>query len=293
MIFEKIENNSLGFYLTNFFPRKLLTAFIGKLSQSENPFIVKMLLFLFKLLSGDLNLSESRESVFRSFHAYFIRELRMETRPIDTRKNAIISPVDCILGTYGSIQNGELYQIKNELYNMVDLLGGNSEMAYEFRNGSYFTLRIKPNFYHRFHMLGDGVIQSIRFIPGELWNINTATLLNIPSLFTKNERAVIYGQGDEYSFALIPVGTVLVGSIRINFLSHSFSQDVSFPYSIHLEYPARKGDELGMFHYGSTVVVLVSKKLEISDHLHTSRFIKFGECLGEVKDFKKYRLDKA
>ncbi len=280
MIFQSIENNSLGFYLTNYIPRNLLTYLIGKLSFSENPLIVRGLLLLFKLFSGDLNLSESKEKKFKSFHEYFIRELRKESRPISNKKRTIISPVDSLVGAFGYVNDGELYQIKNESYSLYDLLSRDTEMTEKFKNGTYFTLRIKPNFYHRFHMILDGSIQKINFVPGELWNINNATLLKIKSLFTKNERAILYGSNGEIDYALVPVGTVLVGSIKLSFLNHSFNHSLKIPYSMDLNYKVKKGDELGMFHYGSTVLVLVSKRIEISESIQTSQFIKYGEPLG-------------
>lgn len=280
MIFQSIENNSLGFYLTNYIPRNLLTYLIGKLSLSENPLIVRGLLLLFKLFSGDLNLSESKEIKFKSFHEYFIRELRKEARPISSKKRTIISPVDSLVGAFGYVNDGELYQIKNESYSLYDLLSRDTEMTEKFKNGTYFTLRIKPNFYHRFHMILDGSIQKINFVPGELWNINNATLLKIKSLFTKNERAILYGSNGEIDYALVPVGTVLVGSIKLSFLNHSFNHSLKIPYSMDLNYKVKKGDELGMFHYGSTVLVLVSKRIKISESIQTSQFLKYGEELG-------------
>jgi phosphatidylserine decarboxylase len=281
MIFQSIENNSLGFYLTNYIPRNFMTYIIGKLSQSKNPLIVRGLLLLFKMFSGDLNLTESKEKSFKSFHEYFIRELKEDARPISKQKRIIISPVDSLVGTFGYINEGELYQIKNESYSLLELLSRDTELTEKFMNGTYFTLRIKPNFYHRFHMILDGTIQKINFIPGELWNINNATLLAIKSLFTKNERVVLYGSNGELDYAIIPVGTVLVGSIKLSFLDYSFNHTKKFPFSMGLNIQAKKGEELGMFHYGSTVVVLLSKKIQISDSIQTSKFLKYGEPLGD------------
>jgi len=129
-------------------------------------------------------------------------------------------------------------------------------------------------------MILDGSIQKINFVPGELWNINNATLLKIKSLFTKNERAILYGSNGEIDYALVPVGTVLVGSIKLSFLNHSFNHSLKIPYSMDLNYKVKKGDELGMFHYGSTVLVLVSKRIKISESIQTSQFLKYGEELG-------------
>ena len=122
MIFQSIENNSLGFYLTNFFPRNFLTYLIGKLSLSKNPLIVKGLLFLFRIFSGDLNLTESKEKNFKTFHEYFIRELQEGVRPVNQSNNTIISPVDSLVGAFGYITDGQLYQIKNETYSLFNLL---------------------------------------------------------------------------------------------------------------------------------------------------------------------------
>jgi len=280
MIFQSIENNSLGFYLTNFIPRNFLTYIIGKISHSDNPFIVKGLLLLFKLFSGDLNIKESKETNFKTFHEYFVRELREDVRPISKVNNSIVSPVDSIVGSFGYVTEGRLYQIKNETYSLFDLLAKNEEMNDKFKDGTYFTLRIKPNFYHRFHMILDGNIKKVNFIPGELWNINNATLQSIRSLFTKNERAILYGENANMDFAIIPVGTVLVGSVRFNFLNHSFNHTQKIPFSLDTDFFAKKGEELGMFHYGSTVLVLLSKKINISNSIQTSNFLKVGELLG-------------
>ncbi|MDX1961126.1 MAG: archaetidylserine decarboxylase [Leptospiraceae bacterium] len=276
MIFSAIEKSDLGFYITNFFPRKLLTKFFGKLSKSENPIVLRALFALFKLFSGSLNLEESKEQKFNTFHEYFIRELRSGARPID-HKASFVSPCDGIVGSFGKIVNNQLFQIKQEAYLLEELLCNDTNIISRFKNGSYLTLRIKPHFYHRFHMVCDAKISSTTLVPGELWNINEATLRKVSSLFAKNERAIINCESKNYKFAIIPVGTVLVGSIKLNSLDFSFNQDYTEIMKINNEFNATKGEELGMFHYGSTVVLLFDKEVSFTENILVDSFVKVGE----------------
>lgn len=257
----------------------MLTGLFGKLSHSENKLVIKLLFFFFKLFSGSLNLHESKKQDFRSFHDYFIRELKPGLRPIDSDKLAFVSPCDGIVGAFGKIEENVLMQVKQESYKLEDFLCGDSELIQTFRNGTFLTLRIKPNFYHRFHMAYDATIKKVGLIPGELWNINQATLKKVKSLFTKNERAILFAQNEDFNMAIIPVGTVLVGSIKLNMLDYSFNHKYKDPIYLHTDCQAKKGEELGMFHYGSTVVILLDKQVTFAENMQLANFVKVGEKL--------------
>jgi phosphatidylserine decarboxylase len=129
-------------------------------------------------------------------------------------------------------------------------------------------------------MILDGVIKSITFIPGKFWNVNNATLKNVSSVFCKNERALILCEKDNVNFLIIPVGTVLVGSIQINCIDQTLDSDVKekeiFPTNKHYQ----KGDELGFFSYGSTVLVLLDNNATLNESLMTQDFIKMGQDIG-------------
>ena len=257
----------------------MLTNLFGKISHSENKIVIKLLFFFFKLFSGSLNLHESQKQDFRSFHDYFIRELKPGLRPIDPDELAFVSPCDGIVGAFGRIEENLLMQVKQESYKLEDFLCGDKQLIETFHNGTYLTLRIKPNFYHRFHMAYDATIKRIGLIPGELWNINQATLHKVQSLFSKNERAILFAENEAFKMAIVPVGTVLVGSIKLNMLDYSFNHKYKDPIYLNTDYQAQKGEELGMFHYGSTVVILLDKQVTFSENMRLANFVKVGEKL--------------
>src|SRR5262249_41975569 len=163
-----------------------------------------------------LDLSDAKESHFKSLHACFTRELREGARTIDPDPGALISPCDAIIGTCGKIVGGDLIQVKGFRYTLQGLLG-ESNLVECYRNGRFVTLRLTSTMYHRFHAPHECLVEQVTHIPGDTWNVNPVALRRVEKLFCKNERAIIQTKlaSSGHTVTLVPVGAILVASIRL------------------------------------------------------------------------------
>ncbi len=272
------QQEDLNFLLTNRIPRATLTRFMGWFSKIEQPLVRDISIACWRLFS-DLDLSEARKSSFKSLHDCFTRELRPGMRPPDPDPSIIVSPCDAIIGAHGRVQDTELFQIKGAPYSLQDLLGG-SELVERHRNGCFVTLRLMSSMYHRFHAPCDGRIEQVEFIAGDTWNVNPIALKRIERLFCKNERAVISTRlptGE--ALTLVPVAAILVASIRLHFIDLVLNAATRGPTVFPCDVGVRKGDELGWFEHGSTIIVLAPQHFEFCDNVLESVRISAGQPL--------------
>ena len=268
----------LNFLLTNRVPRQLLTRFIGWFSQIENPVVCGLSIAVWKLFA-DLDLSEAREQKFRSLHACFTRQLREGARPIDADASVITSPSDGIVGASGSIAGTELIQAKGFPYTLQDLLHDPALVEY-YRDGSYVTLRLTSSMYHRFHAPYDCRVQRVTYISGDTWNVNPIALKRVEKLFCKNERALIETKlpnGDKLT--LVPVAAILVASIRLHFLNVLLHLRYRGPNVIPCDMQFRKGEEMGWFQHGSTIIVFAPKGYRLCKGIENGVRVRMGEKL--------------
>jgi phosphatidylserine decarboxylase len=272
------QQEDLNFLLTNRIPRAALTRFVGWFSKIEHPLIRDLSIACWRLFS-DLDLSEARKTSFTSLHDCFTRELRPGLRPPDPDPSIVVSPSDGIIGAFGAIADTELFQIKGAPYSLLDLLGDPALVA-AHRNGRFITLRLTSSMYHRFHAPHDGRIEQVTFISGDTWNVNPIALKRIEKLFCKNERAVIRTrlEGGE-PLTLAPVAAILVASIRLHFLDMVLNAATRGPTVFPCDIGVRKGDELGWFEHGSTIIVLAPDHFEFCDNVVESARIFAGQPL--------------
>jgi phosphatidylserine decarboxylase len=272
------QQEDLNFLLTNRIPRAALTRFMGWFSKIENPVIRDASIACWRLFS-DLDLSEARKTSFKSLHDCFTRELRPGLRPPDPDPSILVSPSDAIIGAFGAIADTELFQVKGAPYSLLDLLG-DPALVEAHRNGRFVTLRLTSSMYHRFHAPHDAHITQVNFISGDTWNVNPIALKRIERLFCKNERAVIRTRlaGGEY-LTLVPVAAILVASIRLHFLDLLLNADTPGPATFPCDVSVRKGEELGWFEHGSTIIVLAPDQFEFCDNVKDGARIKAGEPL--------------
>src|SRR6201987_2583222 len=203
LISSLTQQEDLNFLLTNRIPRAALTRFMGRFSKIENPLVRDFSIGLWRLFS-DLDLSEAKKTHFKSLHDCFTRELKPGLRPVDPDPSIVVSPSDGIIGAYGTIRDGELYQIKGAPYSLLDLVG-DPALAETHRNGRFVTLRLTSSMYHRFHAPHDCRIEQVSLIHGDTWNVNPIALKRIEALFCKNERAVIQARlASGLSLTLVP-----------------------------------------------------------------------------------------
>jgi phosphatidylserine decarboxylase len=272
------QQEDLNFLLTNRIPRAALTRFMGWFSKIENPLVRDLSIGCWRLFS-DLDVSEARKTSFRSLHDCFTRELRPGLRPADPDPAVVASPSDGIVGAFGTIRDGELYQIKGAPYSLADLVGDPALVA-QHRNGRFMTLRLTSSMYHRFHAPQDGRIERVTFIHGDVWNVNPIALKRIERLFCKNERAVIrirLAGGD--ALTLVPVAAILVASIRLHALDRTLNAQTTGPLQFPCDVAMRKGEELGWFEHGSTIILLAPAHYEFCDDIAEGARIRAGQRL--------------
>jgi phosphatidylserine decarboxylase len=272
------QQEDLNFLLTNRIPRAALTRFIGWFSKIENPLLRDVSIGCWRLFS-DLDLSEAKKTHFKSLHDCFTRELRPGLRPPDPDPAIVASPSDGIIGAFGTIRDGELYQIKGAPYSLIDLVA-DPALVEAHRNGRFVTLRLTSSMYHRFHAPHDGHIDQVTLIHGDTWNVNPIALKRIERLFCKNERAVIRTRlktGE--ALTMVPVAAILVASIRLHFLDLVLNAETRGPLVFPCDVDVHKGDELGWFEHGSTIILLAPEQFAFCDNVVEGARIRAGEPL--------------
>jgi phosphatidylserine decarboxylase len=273
------ENERLNFFLTNRIPRRALTRFMGWFSKIEQPLIRNGSLAIFKLVCAP-DLAEAKKSSFRSLHDCFIRELRAGARTIDRTGNVLVSPCDGIVGASGPVRDNTLLQVKGSPYSLHELVRAPEPVAH-YRHGTYVTLRLTAGMYHRFHAPFDGRVERVMHIPGDAWNVNPPALKRIDRLYCRNERAVLGLQldCDERPVTLIAVAAVLVAGIRLRFLDLPFERNSDRPTVMPCTARFQKGDELGWFEHGSTILVLAPPGYRLCNNVADGGPIRMGQPL--------------
>jgi phosphatidylserine decarboxylase len=269
----------INFLLTNRVPRQLLTRFMGWFSRIEQPLVRDLSIATWRLFA-DLDLSDARRSSFRSLHECFTRELKDGARPVDARPDVLASPCDAIVGACGDIAGTTLLQAKGFPYTLEDLFG-DADTAVRYRGGTYVTLRLTSAMYHRFHAPADATVRRVTYISGDTWNVNPIALKRIERLFCKNERAAIelslaQGRGP---VMLVAVAAILVASIRLRFLEGPLHLGYRGPNVIACQVPVARGEEMGWFEHGSTILVFAPGGYAMAEGIGEGRRIRMGEAL--------------
>ena len=281
-ILDLIEQEDLNFLLTNRIPRRLLTQFMGWFSQIEQPLVRDISIGLWRFFSN-LDLRDARNTQFRSMHDCFIRQLKDGVRPVDRSAEILVSPCDAIVGATGTIAGTDLYQVKGFPYSLEELLC-DPNLVEAHRDGRYVTLRLTSSMYHRFHAPHNCRVDQVTYISGDTWNVNPIALRRIEKLFCKNERALLRTKltatGD--SVTLVLVAAVLVASIRLHFLDVLLSLKHRGPNLIGCNAPFRKGEEMGWFQHGSTVIVLAPGQFSLCDNVREGAIIRVGQPLMQL-----------
>ncbi|TAH12942.1 MAG: phosphatidylserine decarboxylase [Curvibacter sp.] len=278
-----LSQEDLNFLLTNRIPRQALTRFLGWFSKIEQPLVRDASIGIWEFFS-DLDLREAKKQRFTSMHDCFTRELKDGARPIAQDSDTLTSPVDAIVGANGPIEGTRVFQAKGFPYTLEDLLGREADID-EWRNGSFVTLRLTSSMYHRFHAPHDCTVEEVRYFSGDTWNVNPIALQRVEKLFCKNERAYIGTrlngpaplQGKR--IALVPVAAVLVASIRLHFLDVLFHLKYRGPKTIPCKADFQRGQEMGWFQHGSTVIVLAPKGFVLNANLEQGSRVRMGQPL--------------
>ena len=269
----------LNFLLTNRIPRLALTRFMGWFSQRRNPVVRDLSIATWKSFA-DLDLSEAKKQQFDSLHDCFIRELKPGARTIDPDPRTMVSPCDGIVGAMGRVEGDKVYQAKGFPYTLTDLLGPLGADS-PWRDGVFVTIRITSSMYHRFHAPYDLRLHDVDYFAGDTWNVNPIALKRVEKLFCKNERALLRVEvGEErYPVALVPVAAVLVASIRLHALSHLLDARYEGPGHIACDARYTKGQEMGWFQHGSTILVFAPQGFEFAPGIQEGSPLRMGQAL--------------
>ena len=273
------QQQDLNFLLTNRLPRRWLTLFTGWLSRLEQPLVRDCCIAIWRLFS-EPDLSEARTTQFKSLHECFTRELKDGARRIDPDPAVLVSPCDAIIGAMGQVAAGSVLQAKGFPYTLMDLLG-DEELVRSYLKGSYVTLRLTSGMYHRFHAPHDCRVEQVTYISGDTWNVNPIALQRIEKLFCKNERAIIRCRliPSAELITLVPVAAILVASVRLHFLDVLLHLKYRGPNTIPCDAPLYKGEEMGWFQHGSTIIAFAPQGVTLCDRLRQGSVIRMGEPL--------------
>ncbi|MGA7488385.1 MAG: archaetidylserine decarboxylase [Xanthobacteraceae bacterium] len=278
-ILKMLQQEDLNFLLTNRIPRRLATRFMGWFGRIERPAVRDLSIGIWRFFSG-LDLSEAKEARFRSLHECFVRELKDGARPVDGDPAVLVSPCDGIVGASGTIAGTALFQIKGFPYRLEDLLG-DPDLVNAHRDGRYVTLRLTSSMYHRFHAPHDCRVEEVAYISGDTWNVNPIALRRIEKLFCKNERAVLKTRlfASGHVVTLVPVAAILVAGIRLHFLDAPRDLGRRRPNRIACDARFAKGEEMGWFEHGSTIVLFAPDGFSLCDNVREGDVIRMGQPL--------------
>lgn len=265
-------------------PKQAMTALAGKLASWRGGAITTGTIRRF-VARYQVDMSEAVNpdiASYATFNDFFTRPLREGARPLADAP--YISPVDGAISQFGEILLDQVFQAKGHAYSTRALVGGDPALAAQFDHGSFATLYLSPRDYHRIHMPCDGVLRRMIYVPGDLFSVNPTTARGVPSLFARNERTVCVFDGPDGPFVLVLVGATIVGSMQTvwhGVINPPRTGNVrEWTYAAG-EVSLKKGQEMGRFLLGSTVVMLFPKgTLAFNPDWAPARGIRMGELMG-------------
>ncbi len=269
-------------------PKHFLSTLMHWLMNRETPwfsqFIIKQLVKFY-----GVNLAEAERTAiedYRSVNDFFTRCLAADARPIDANTNSIVSPADGKISQSGTLKHNQLIQAKGYDYSIEALLGGDISLAKSFYNGDFAVVYLSPKDYHRIHMPMDGKLLSMTYVPGDLFAVNPATVRMVPDLFARNERLVL-----SFETAIGPMVLVMVGAIFVGSMETVWQGKITPDYGTSLKYwdytdqslHFAKGEEIGRFNMGSTVVMLLPAEKTQGLTSHDDMPVLMGRAIASMK----------
>lgn len=266
-------------------PQHMLSGLMHRFMHIKQPWVKnKTIQALSKIYKIDLQDAQITDpNLYPDFNSFFTRALKPEARPIHPGADTWVSPVDGVISQSAPIDTHTLVQAKCHDYSLHALLGGDIQYAEKFKNGDFSVIYLSPKDYHRIHMPIAAKLVSMTYVPGDLFAVNPATVKLVPGLFARNERLVLRFKSEQGRFCLIMVGAIFVGSMET-----VFEGKITPPYGQtlqHWDYKNQnhyfeKGEEIGRFNMGSTVILLTPQgQFPALGQLENERFVKMGEAL--------------
>lgn len=240
----------------------------------------------------DLNPVKMHEAIeedmfaYESLNAFFTRALKPESRPFEQDEANWLCPVDGSVSQAQAIENGRVFQAKGHDYSLLELLAGDEELTDTFKSGHFATLYLSPRDYHRIHMPTGGTLKHMRYVPGRLFSVAPFTVNHIPGLFARNERVICYFETEQGPMAMILVGAINVSAMETvwhGLITSEAKKIKHFDYS-DKNISLKRGEEMGRFNLGSTVIVLATDRMKIDKSILAEAEIKLGQCLAVPTD---------
>lgn len=268
-------------------PQHGLSRFAGWIANCKQTWIKNRLIHGFiRHYNVDMMLAqEENPENYINFNHFFTRSLKPEKRPISSNAADIVSPVDGTISQIGDIKQNQLIQAKKIDYNLQALLGGSAKLAAQFQGGKFATLYLAPQDYHRVHIPYSGELKEMIYVPGRLFSVDAQTTTELPNLFVRNERVITLFSTPIGPMAVILVGAMLVGSINTpweGIIAPASKRHIYHWHYLDNKISLLKGQEVGQFQLGSTVIILFAPdRMKWLAHL-SGRKVKFGENIGET-----------
>lgn len=271
-------------------PQHGLSRLAGFVAENKQPWFKNRLITWF-IQQYDVDMSIAQEpdaKKYQHFNDFFTRPLAVGQRPIDKDKTSIASPADGCISQLGAVKQGRIFQAKGQEYSLLELMGGNSELAKPFHNGHFATIYLSPKDYHRVHAPLAGKLASMIHVPGDLFSVNDSTAENVPRLFARNERVVCFFETAQGNMAVILVGAMIVASIETPWAGlvtpvKKQIREWHYQHNTDNNLVFTKGDEIGRFKLGSTAIVLMDEQFDQwEDDLTAQSPVKMGEKIGSI-----------
>ncbi|HPI89519.1 MAG TPA: archaetidylserine decarboxylase [Spirochaetota bacterium] len=279
-----LKSTDIAIFLFTIIPQNLLSRLFGLITRIPVPqSIMKALISWYSKKFAVIEEYRVPESGFTCFDKFFTRELKPDARPVPRDKKSIISPVDARIDQYGLIKEDSIIQAKGIYYSVRDLVP--ISVAEKFINGSFITLYLSPGDYHRIHSPVSGSITGYLHIPGRLFTVQEYMANGLNGLFTRNERLITFIESKGMPVAVCKIGAMNVGRITVPY--DTVSTNKFFRKKTEKAYTAKtlsiqKGDEIGTFHLGSTVILLFPQDFIKFNSFNKGHLIKMGEPLGVI-----------
>lgn len=274
--------NKLKVSIQHYIPQHFLSSIMYQIARCEIPLvknsIIRLIIKLYKV-----NVAEALQTdinQYKSFNHFFTRALKPECRPIDSNPNSLACPVDGTVSQAGKIHREQILQVKDHDYSLSALLANDSSVK-SFTDGEFATIYLSPKDYHRIHIPFSGRLNKMIYIPGKLFSVNQVTTEGVEGLFAKNERVVCLFDTEFGQAAVILVGAIFVSSMETVWAGEitpsNFDKVTSWDYSDR-DYRMNKGDELGRFNMGSTVILLLPKgTFQWHETMRPNQVVRLGE----------------
>lgn len=276
----------LAVLLQYLLPKQALTQLAGKFAGAQlswTPAVIKWFIGRYKV-----NMAEAANPDIHSyvtFNDFFTRALKSGARPLADVD--FVCPVDGAISQFGPIEKDQLFQAKGHSYSTTALVGGDAALASQFQDGDFATIYLSPKDYHRIHMPCAGRLTRMIYVPGDLFSVNPVTARGVPGLFARNERVVCVFDTAHGPFVLTLVGATIVGSMATTWhgvVNPPRTRDVREWRYDDQQITFNKGDEMGRFLLGSTVVMLFQKDaLQFNQQWSPALPVRMGEVMGMRK----------